>query len=115
MKIRHNVPVAPFMRSAVLTPEYQAEVDRAVARGEAAYRRAQKRLAAAERRLARAQRAPVGGQRQHKRQIAELEALVALRIAELEHVHRLMTSTGAPSTARGRKSHRHVPDLGLPL
>lgn len=109
MKIRHRVPVEQLMRSATLTPEYQAEVDRTMAKAETAWRRAQKRLADAERRLLRAKTKPAAGKRvQHRRQIAELEALVELRRQELERTHRLMTATGAPSTKRGRKGHRHI-------
>lgn len=109
MKIKHKVPAHLVMRSDPVTPEYQAEIDRTMAKAETAYRQAQKRLQAAEKRLARArQQVLVRSTSKVKHALAELEALVELRRIELEQVHRLMVSTGAPSTSRGRKSHRHV-------
>jgi hypothetical protein len=108
MKIRHRVPVEHLNKSAALTPEYQAEVDRTMAKAESAWRRAQRRLASAQRRLERARTAGPRGPKSHARQIAELEALVELRRTELEEIHRQMTATGAPATSRGRKSHRHI-------
>lgn len=108
MKIRHRIPVDQLTKSAVLTPEYQAEVDRTMAKAEASWRRAQKRLEQAERRLHRAKTARPHGGPAHKRRVAELEALVELRRTELEQLHRQMVTTGAPSTSRGDKSHRHI-------
>lgn len=108
MKIRHKVPYRE-PQSAVLTPEYQAEVDLTMARAEAALRKAQKRFDRAEVRLSVARRTKA-----RTRVIAELEALVELRRVELAKVHRLMVATGFPSTSRGTKSHRHIA-TGEPL
>lgn len=108
MKIRHRVPVEYLNRSAELTPEYQAEVDRTMAKAESAWRRAEKRLAAAARRLQQAKAAPSNRKKARAKQIADLELLVELRRTELEDLHRRMTATGAPATSRGRKSHRHI-------
>lgn len=108
MKIKHRVPVHLLGKSDPITPEYQAEVDKTVARAEAAHRRAMKRLRSAEKRLTQARESQ--SKRHH---IATLEALVELRRVELEQLHRLMVATGAPSTSRGTKSRRHINQGGV--
>jgi hypothetical protein len=113
MKIKHRVPLAMLGKSAEISPEYQAELDRTAAKAEAAYNRALKRLQAAELRLSRAQRKQAAP-RQHKRQIAELEAMVQLRRIELQKWHMLMVATPASSMHRGTAGgHRHVPSPGV--
>lgn len=112
MKITHRIPVGVLAKSDPITPEYQAEVDRDTAKAEARYRRAEQRLERAEHRLAR-----VRGQKatsQHKRQVAELEAIVELRRQELLSLHRQLTSSPASAMHRGTAgSHRHVPSPGV--
>lgn len=111
MKIRHRVPLVAT--SDPITPEYQDELDRTAAKAEAAYNRALKRLQAAELRLSRAQRKQAAP-RQHKRQIAELEAMVELRRVELQKWHMMMVATPASSMHRGTAGgHRHVPSPGV--
>lgn len=108
MKIKHRIPVDRLRASDPITPEYQAEVDRDTGKAEARYRRAEQRLRRAEQRLARVreQQKP----KQHKRKLAELEAVVELRRQELLTLHRLLTSSPASSMHRGRDGgHRHVP------
>lgn len=113
MKIKHRVPVALLATSDPITADYQAELDRAAAKAEAAYNRAVKRLEAAELRLAKAQRKQAAP-RQHKRQIAELEAMVELRRQELLDLHRTMVASPASSMHRGTDGgHRHVPSPGV--
>ena len=111
MKIKHRVPL--LAKSDPITPEYQDELDRTAAKAEAAYNRALKRLQAAEQRLSRAQRKQAAP-RQHKRQIAELEAMVELRRIELQKWHMMMVATPASSMHRGTAGgHRHVPSPGV--
>lgn len=113
MKIKHRIPVALLAKSDPITPEYQAELDRTAAKAEAAYNRALKRLQAAEQRLARAQ-SKRAAPRQHKRQIAELEAIVELRRQELLDLHRLIVASPASSMHRGTDGgHRHIPSPGV--
>lgn len=106
MKIKHRTPgnwwTAPV--SADVSPDYEAEVQRDTTRAENNYRHAQERLARAEARLAKAQAAG-----QHRRRIAELQALVELRRAELDAYRRQMTSVPASAQHRGRRSYRPVP------
>lgn len=109
MKIKHRIPVALLAASDPITPEYQDELDRTAAKAEAAYNRALKRLEAAELRLTRAQRKQAAPRR-HRRQIAELEAMVELRRIELQKWHMLMVATPASSMHRGTAGgHRHIP------
>lgn len=111
MKIRHRVPLVA--KSDPITPDYQDELDRTAAKAEAAYNRALKRLQAAELRLSRAQRKQAAP-RQHKRQIAELEAMVELRRIELQKWHMMMVASPASSMHRGTAGgHRHVPSTGV--
>lgn len=111
MKIKHRVPLVA--KSDPITSEYQDELDRTAAKAEAAYNRALKRLEAAEARLAKAQEKKAAP-RQHKRQIAELEAMVELRRIELQNLHLLMTASPASSMHRGTAGgHRHVPSPGV--
>lgn len=113
MKIKHRVPVALLATSDPITPDYQAELDRTAAKAEAAYSRALKRLEAAEQRLAKAQRKQAAP-RQHKRQLAELEAMVELRREELQKWHRMMVASPASSMHRGTDGgHRHIPSPGV--
>lgn len=106
MKIVHRVPpLEP--RSAVVSSEYQAEVDRHTAKAEARYRAACRRVDRAEARLARLQ--AKRGTPPLARQIAEAAALVELRQRELDALHSLMQAAPASAVHRGRKSFRPVP------
>lgn len=72
---------------------------------ERAFIRAQEKLRKAEERLAKA----AAEQKMPASRLAVLEALVEERRQELLAIQRLMTGHGAPSTNRGRKSHRGAP------
>ena len=116
MKLKHNTP-ATQPRSATITPEYQAEVDRATSKAMVAYERAQRRLAAAETRLTLAQekreRAKSAAQRrlaEHKMAVAA--ELVELRREELLRVEALMKSAPASAEHRGVRGFRPVPQPG---
>lgn len=116
MKIRHRVP-SFVPSSAVISDQYQREVDRATERSERAYRAAQARLDAA---IAKAAKAESVAKRKSakSREIRAwqtAEALVELRRIELEKYERIMRVTAAPSSNRGRGSFRPVPtsDGGL--
>lgn len=73
---RHRIPRLE-LKSDPITPEYQAEVDRSVAKLEARYRKAQKALEVAE---ARAERARAQAEALARKQ-AEAEAVAANRLA----------------------------------
>ena len=123
MKIRHKPP-ANIFRSATLTPEYQAEVDRSMARGRQRWEAEQAALEKAERRRARLaanlerdQARATSGQAKKKvratrREIAELDEQIEMYRAHLQSLQRIMTSHGASSTHRGVKSYRPVPKQG---
>lgn len=110
MKRRHNANLPPWYapKPVVLTVEYEREVQRSTEKLERQYVRAQKRAEQAERRLERARNDP--RTRSKKHQIAQLVAEVELRRLELEEYHRMMVSSPASATHRGRKSFRPVPN-----
>jgi hypothetical protein len=110
MRIKHRLPVLPA-KSAEVSAEYQAEVDRATSAAERRFRVAQQRLESAERRRDRlqAQRVTAARARQHKRDLATALALVELRRAELEELARMMQSSPASAVHRGDRSYRPVP------
>jgi hypothetical protein len=117
MKLTHHVPVQAF-RSDPISPEYQAEVDRATAKLGIQYEAAQRRLAFAELRLQRARLKQVATTAKKVRRTAHLheikvaEELVELRREELQRIEAMMNATPSASPNRGRKSHRPVPELG---
>ena len=108
MKTRHRVPVERLRLTDEVTPKYQAEVDRTVARAESRERRAQQALAAAEKRLAHAERVK---QPTRKEQQAVLVAreLVELRRQELLMIQRSMQTSPASSDHRSHAQERPVP------
>lgn len=114
MKIRHNVP-ACALRTDPVTPEYQAEVDRATTKLMRDYERAQRRLEAAEQRLQRAESAATRRKKSarvlaHETRVAA--ELVELRREELQHIEALMKSVPASAEHRGTRSFRPVPQPG---
>lgn len=111
MKIKHRVPTAAYeLRSAVLTPEYEAEVTRSTERLERAYAQAQRRLERAQQRASHAQRELDAHHSKQAKRVARLAwAEVEVRRAELESLHRQMTSTVQAARSRGRRSFRPVP------
>jgi uncharacterized protein involved in exopolysaccharide biosynthesis len=111
VKIRHRIPVEQLMKSDLITPEYQAEVDATMARAETAYRQAERRLAQEEKRLERLRKRVLTktATRKIRRQIQEAEALVELRRLHLRDIHRLLTAAPQSAQHRGKKNHRHVP------
>jgi hypothetical protein len=117
VKLKHHVPVQAF-QSDPITPEYQAEVDRATSSLQVRYEAAERRLAAAELRLQRARLKTVAASAKKSRRTAKLneikvaEELVELRREELQRIEAMMNAHPAASPNQGRKSHRPVPDLG---
>lgn len=107
MRMRHKVNHgwAPNRND----PEWEARVEREAEATtnatERAYRKAQERLKRAEERLAKAAKE----QKMPASRLAVLEALVEERRQELLALQRLMTGHSAPTTNRGRKSHRGIP------
>lgn len=91
-------------------PAWEERVEREAAATTAATQRA---FARAEARLARAQArldkaaAKVGLPPKY---LARLEAEVEMRRQELLDLQRIMTAHGSPSTSRGRRSYRGIPD-----
>lgn len=107
MRIQHKVNHgwAPTRND----PEWERRVEREAQvvtdATERAFHKAQAKLRRAEDRLAKA----AAKQDMPPRRLAILEALVEDRRQELLAIERLMVSHGAPSTNRGRKSHRGIP------
>lgn len=104
---RHN-PLPPpwYIPRQVEIPEsYERAVQRDTEKLMREYARAQKRVAQAEARLGQ-----VKAQKGAKRHLlAELQALVDLRRAELEEYRRQMESAPAGAAHRGTRSYRPVP------
>lgn len=115
MKIQHHVP-ALGLRPDPITPEYQAEVDRATDKAMVAYERAQRRLRAAELRLDRANEAAHPASRKRAKAIQRERAvaaeLVELRREELQRIEALMKTVPASAQHRGLESFRPVPTPG---
>lgn len=92
MKLIHRPRTANWFaipESDLVDDEYETKVQRATERGEREYRQAQERLARTEKRLVKAQAQKTGSGR--KKRIAQLQALVAERRAELAEYERMMT------------------------
>jgi hypothetical protein len=113
MKIQHNPNPPPWYtpRSVVLSAAYEDEVQRSTEKLERAYARAQKRVEQAEARLNQTKKHSGSGERKARR-VAELQAVLDIRRAELEDYRRMMLSVPASATHRGTKSFRPVPDRG---
>lgn len=117
MRLKHNVPPAAF-RVDPITPEYQAEVDRATAKAVVDYERAQRRLRAAEERLERARersaRQTINAKRSRAiaRELAVAAELVELRREELQRLEDMMRAAPASAEHRGVKSYSPVPRPG---
>jgi hypothetical protein len=108
---RHNPRLPPWHepRPVELDERYEREVQRSTSKLERLYARAEKRARQAEERLSRVKQEP---QREERcRLIAELEAALELRMAELEEYRRMMVSVPASAEHRGRKSFRPVPNV----
>lgn len=113
---KHTFPHnAPEPRSAAITPEYQAEVDRSMDRGRQRWEHTQAELAKAERRRARtaAKKPRTAKQTKHqKRLLAELDELIELHRMRLRDLSALMTQSPQSSVHRGTRSYRPVPEQG---
>jgi anion-transporting ArsA/GET3 family ATPase len=106
MKIRHNPNGAWDRPSATVDDDYEAQVQRSTQKAERLYARAQKRLEKAEAQLAAVTSAKSAPNR--KRRVAEVQALVELRRAELAECERMMTGVPASAAHRGRESFRPI-------
>jgi DNA repair exonuclease SbcCD ATPase subunit len=108
---RHRAAPVPWAapKPAELDESYEREVQRSTEKLERLHRRALKRVEQAEARLAKA-KAPAPRRPPPKRHVlAELEAHLAERRAELEELRRMMVSVPASAAHRGRDSYRPVP------
>lgn len=110
MKIRHRIPPEAHFRSDPVTPEYQAEVDRATAKSERRAAYAELRLQAAQAKLENALRIKKKAQRERAVMVA-LE-LVEVRRQELLQIQRQMTQSPAAAANRGNgHGKRPVPGM----
>jgi hypothetical protein len=110
------VPVEHLRLSDPITPEYQAEVDAAVARSEARYRRAEHAAARAHQRAERARAAAAKcSTRASRQELRIAEAELQLRLEEMQQLAAMMRSSPAAATHRGDHSYRPVPTPGDPL
>jgi len=121
VRISHRVPKQAWQSKAaveaVVSAEYQAEVDASTQRAQVAYEAALRRVEAAERRAAKARERLDHAASKRSRDAAShalvvATALVELRRAELEKCARMMTACPAAAAHRGRKSFRPVPGPG---
>lgn len=112
---RHRAAPVPWAipKPVELDESYEREVQQSTARLESRYRRALRRFEQAEARLKvareRAQRPTPKRPAPKQHTLAELEALVADRRAELEEYRRMMVSVPASAVHRGREGYRPVP------
>ena len=108
-KIRHKTYLPRQPRPVVIDEAYQAEVDRATEKLQRRYERAQ---CAAERAKFRRDRAAliVGHDRLRAQRLADAEAALAARIAELDELERMVRANPYASLAhRGREGWTKVP------
>lgn len=111
-KSRHN-PIPPpwyIEPVAVLTEDYQRQIDRSTGKLEREYARAEKRAQQAELRLHRAQQSP--RTRNKPRQLAELTVLVEIRRAELDEIRRLMNHSTAGRGVMHRTGREERLEMG---
>lgn len=109
MKIRHRIPPQAHFRSDPITPEYQAEVDRTMARASAREAAARRRLEAAQMKVEKALRIKSKTIRQRAVTVA-LEVVEARR-RELLAIQREMSTAPASAAHRGSgHGKRPVPD-----
>jgi hypothetical protein len=107
MKITHNSHGGWQRPSAVTTADYENQVQRSTDKAERLFRAAELRLQRAQDRLTAALASR--HKRTKQRHIAELQAHVEIRRAELEKYRRMMVAVPASAEHRGRKSFRPVP------
>lgn len=107
-RIAHKVHLPRDPKPVEITPEYQAEVDRSTERLERRYRLAQRAVETARARRDRAALI-VGHAKLRRKRLAEAEAALEARIAELADLERMMTSSPASARHRGVKSFAKVP------
>lgn len=110
MKRRHRIPPEAHFVSDPVSPGYQAEVDRSMAKGAAREQAALRRLESAEARLVKAERIKARAQRE--RAVLVARELVEIRRQELLAIQREMSTS--PSSARSRgigHAKRPVPGM----
>lgn len=110
MKRKHRIPPEAYFVSDPITPDYQAEIDRSMAKSATREAAAIRRLEAAESRLVKAERIKAKAQRE--RAVLVARELVEIRRQELLAIQRTMSSTLA-SGAHRDKRHRHRPVPGM--
>jgi hypothetical protein len=115
VKLTHHVPATAY-RSAKVSSEYQAQVDRSTARAEVVFAQAQRRLEGAERRRQRAEErltsAPKRSRKVLERELRVADELVELRREELLRLQGLMRSIPSSVAHRGRGGYRPIPQPG---
>lgn len=110
MKIKHRIPPEAYFVSEPITLEYQAEVDRSMARGAQREREAVRRLDVAIAKMAKAAKIKAKPQRSHAMLVAR--ELVELRRQELLQLQRQMNAS--PSSAQHRsRTDRHKPVIPM--
>jgi hypothetical protein len=108
VRITHKAWPSRDPKPVEITPEYQAEVDRSTEKLERRYRLAQKAVETARFRRERAGLI-VGHAKLRRKRIAEAEAALEARLAELADLERMMTTSPASARHRGVKSFTKVP------
>jgi hypothetical protein len=109
MRIRHKVRAPRNPKPAEVSPEYQAEVDRSTEKLQRRYERAKKAAEAARFRRDRVALI-VGHNKIRAQRLADAEAALTARLAELADLERLMQENpGASLTHRGTEGWTKVP------
>jgi hypothetical protein len=110
MKRQHNPNPPPWYipRAVVVPADYEDQVQRSTEKLERAYARAQKRVERAKASLAQAKQEPIT--KKNEQLVAQYQALLDIRLAELENYRRMMCSVPASAIHRGTRSFRPVPN-----
>lgn len=108
MRIKHKVHLPRNPKAVEISAEYQAQVDRSTEKLQRRYERARKAAEAARFRRDRTALI-VGNDKLRARRLAEAEAALAARTAELHEIERLMTQSPAGAAHRGTEGWTKVP------
>lgn len=101
MRLRHKLNPGWKPPSTLITPEYQAEIDRSLWHAQRDHRKAEQAFLRATLKLAKAEVAHAA-----KRELRVLRELVELRREELQQVEAMMWSVPASAQHRGHGGQR---------
>lgn len=109
MRIKHKVHLPREAKPALVDESYQRQIDRSTEKLQRRYERAKKATEAARFRRDRIALI-VGNDKLRARRLADAQAALTARLAELDELERLMQANpGASLTHRGREGWTKVP------